>query len=190
MEQKTTSVTTTSVASLTTLTPKALHQSYRGLQTIEQAIDVQADRIGALVRAYSYEKVAAIIKLQLIELNEVLQLNKPLTEQVIDMIADELIVNYSQLTIADVYLVMRRARTGAYGQFYESLNMPKVLIWFKEYFEDRCEIYAMRSQRDSEMHKSGDGIRWSENREAARNDQRQAMLRYNYEVMISRGKQE
>jgi hypothetical protein len=40
------------------------------------------------------------------------------------------------------------------------------------------------------MHKSGDDIRWSENREAARNDQRQAMLRYNYEVMISRGKQE
>jgi len=175
---------------LTTLTPKALHQSYRGLQTIEQAIEVGADRIGALVRAYSPEKVAALLKLQLIELNELLQLNKPLTEQAIDLIADELITNYSQLTIADVYLVLRRARTGVYGQFYESLNMPKVVGWFREYFDERCDVYAMRSQRESELHKGGDGMRWAEDREAARTDQRQAMMRYNYEQMMSRGKEE
>lgn len=175
---------------MTTLTPKALHQSYRGLQTIEQAIDVKADRISALVRAYSPEKVAAIIKLQLIELNELLQLNKPLTEQAIDLIADELITNYAQLTIADVYLVMRRARIGDYGQFYEALNMPKVIGWFREYFDERCEVYAERSQRESQSYKGGSGTRWADNIESVINDQRQAMIRYNYDQLMSRGKED
>lgn len=179
--------TTTRVGSLTTLTPSGLNAAFRGVQTVEQAIDTKADRIGALVRAYNPEKIAAIIKLQLIELNEVLQLNKPLTERSIDLIADEIIANYSQLTMADVYLIMRRARTGEYGQFYEAVNMPKVMSWFKAYFDERCDVSAMRSQRESESYKGGDGVRWAEDREAARRDQRQAMVRHNYEVMISRG---
>ena len=40
------------------------------------------------------------------------------------------------------------ALTGVYGEFYESLSVPKVLSWFAEYFERRCQAYASNYASD------------------------------------------
>lgn len=118
---------------------------YRDVQTIAHALDTSSESISFLRRALGREKVETIIKLQLIYLNELLNLKRSLTELQVDEIAAEVVSIHSSLQIVDVYLIMRRARTGYYGEFYESINMPKVLKWFSDYFEERCEVAANRS---------------------------------------------
>lgn len=163
--EKQTSVTSTSSKSLEIYSPKNLRITYREVTTVEQALAVKSKSLLSLKNMYSPEKIAALIKLQLIELNELLNLKRPLTEQQIDAIADEILTQWHYLTMADIYLIMRRAKTGYYGEFYESITMPKVLTWFRDYFDERCDEserlsiqeasnYKVEGERVSKMNKA------------------------------------
>ena len=139
------SATATDAGFLTIYNPRELTDRYRGVQTVSQALSIKSESIGGLNRTFGSQKVEALIKLQLVYLNDLLNLKRPLNEVQIDEIALEIVSVYVHLTMADIHLIMRRARTGHYGEFYESLNMPKVLRWFFDYFEERCEVAARRS---------------------------------------------
>ena len=145
-----------------TLTPKALQVRFAGIATVEQALDSGSECLAALAERFDMKKVATLIKIQLVELNELLNLRRPLSETAIELIADEIMQTYKALTIADVYLIFRRARNGEYGELYESLNMPKVMTWFREYFDERCEIASSRSVEEAGKYKSYGGQRISE----------------------------
>lgn len=140
---------------LTTYSPKALLVQFRGVNTVMAAIDAKSESLMELARTYSIEKVAALIKLQLIQLNEILDLKRPLGETAIELIAEEVITTYKQLTLADIHLIFKRALTGHYGEYYESITTPKVLTWFRLYFDERCEVYAERSLREHSKHNTG-----------------------------------
>ncbi|MBO7625392.1 MAG: hypothetical protein J6S82_08850 [Bacteroidales bacterium] len=154
------SLTTTSGAlqkscsvSLAALTPKALQSSCKGIATPLQAADSGMPCMAVLVREYGAEKVEALIKLQLVELNELLNLKRPLTERMIDVIASDIVSDFRDLNMADVWLVFRRARSGHYGELYESLNTAKVEGWFHEYFNERCSAAEEESIRESDQFK-------------------------------------
>ncbi len=134
--------------------PKQLAKDFAQVKHPLQCIDSGGDNLFALRRNFGNNKVLALIKLYLIELNELLNLKRSLTEAMIDAIADELIASFSMLNMADVHLVFRRAKTGYYGELYESLNMPKVLSWFADYFEERCSAAAERSVNEAQQYKA------------------------------------
>lgn len=157
-----------SSVSLAALTPKALQSSCKGIATPLQAADSGLPCMAVLVREYGAEKVEALIKLQLVELNELLNLRHPLTERMIDVIAADVVEDFKALNMSDVWLVFRRARSGHYGELYESLNTAKVEGWFREYFEERCADAEEQSIRESNAYK-GDAERVSDRiREQAR----------------------
>ena len=79
---------------------------------------------------------------------EMVNLKRPLLEPQIEAIALEVVASYSSLNIADIHVIFRRARNGEFGDFYESLDMPKVMRWFADYFNERCRICAERSQSE------------------------------------------
>ena len=154
--------------SLADCTPKALKVSCKGIATPLQAADSGMPCIGQMVTDYGTEKVEALLKLQLVELNELLNLKRPLTEYMIDVIAADVVEDFRHLNMSDVWLVFRRARSGYYGELYESLNTAKVAGWFKEYFEERCADAEEQSIRESNTYK-GDAKRVSDRvREQAR----------------------
>ena len=72
---------------------------------------------------------------------------------VIDVIASDIVADFRALNMADVWLVFRRARSGHYGELYESLNTAKVEGWFHEYFNERCSAAEEESIRESERYK-------------------------------------
>lgn len=73
-------------------------------------------------------------------LNEILTLKRPLSESQIDIVCDLIISEYSNLKIADITFIFKNAISGKYGEFYESLTVPKIMSWFALHFEERCEI--------------------------------------------------
>lgn len=150
-----------SCGSLASYTPMALQLSCKGITTPLQAACSGNSSICVLARQYGQEKVEALIQMYLIELNELLNLKRPLTEHMIDVIAADIVEDYRNLNMADVHLVFSRARKGYYGELYESINTAKVLSWFRDYFNERCEAAEEASIAESESHK-GDHRRTSD----------------------------
>lgn len=150
------SVTTTNREFLETYNPKSLAVAFRDVKSPLAAIDSGGSNLFKLRKAHGDVKVAALIKLYMLELNNLLNLKRSLTEEMIDAIADELLASFSMLNMADVHLVFRRAKTGFYGELYENVNMPKVLTWFADYFEERCGAAAQRSIDEAQQYKRDD----------------------------------
>lgn len=110
----------------------------------------QFPSLATLRKDHGSQKVETIVKLYLVELCELVNLKRPLTERQIDAIAMEVVSRYYMLTIADVHVIFRKAKNGELGELYESMDMPKVMKWFSDYFNDRCETGANISLRESD----------------------------------------
>ncbi len=130
-------------------------------------IAANRDKYPSLARLraeYGTQKIEAIIKLHLIDLCENVNLKRPLRDTQVDNIAREIVAEFYSLTIADIHVIFRKAKTGEYGEFYESLDMPKVLSWFRGYFSDRCTAAAQQSVNESGIYRTYDtrreGERW------------------------------
>lgn len=139
--------TTTKPVSLATLQPDVLGRELAAVRTLSDALAVAGDRakypsLAVLRKEYGEAKIEAIIKLHLIDLCENVNLKRPLRDRQVDSIAREIVSEFYSLTIADVHVIFRQAKTGQYGEFYDSLDMPKVIGWFRRYFDDRCAAGA------------------------------------------------
>lgn len=147
--------------SLTTLQPDVLGRDLVQVRTINDALLVaESNRdkypsLAVLRRDNGTKKIEAIIKLYLIDLCENVNLTRPLRDTQIENIAREIVAEYYNLTIADVHVIFRKAKTGEYGDFFGSLDMPKVMSWFREYFADRCSLAAQDSTHNQFYDKGG-----------------------------------
>lgn len=81
----------------------------------------------------------------MIELSELVNVKRELSEKQIDTIAMEVVNRHYALTMADIHVIFKKAINGEFGDFYESLDVPKVLKWFDQYFDERCEIGAQET---------------------------------------------
>lgn len=120
--------------------------------------EANRDKYPSLARLraeHGFEAIEDIIKLYLIDLSENVNLKRPLRPAQADSIAREVVAEYYSLTIADVHVIFRKAKTGEYGEFYESLDTPKVMSWFREYFADRCATGANISMATQFYDKGG-----------------------------------
>lgn len=121
------------------------------LPTIASAMNAEAPTIGTLQRVKGKEFTIGFTMAWLVYLNDILNLNKPMTEDQIELCALEINEAYYTLKVSDLTYLFRRVISGSYGEFYESLTIPKVLAYFKDYFEQRCQVaeeYTLRSHRD------------------------------------------
>lgn len=154
--EKDKSVQTTNKNFLTIYSPETLNRQLVEVRNINDVFDLivknptEFPTLSRLKKEHGTQKVEAIIKLYLIELCELVNLKRPLTEKQIDAIALEVVSTYTALTIADIHVIFRKAKNGEFGEFYDSLDMPKVMKWFQSYFDERCEAGAERSIRESE----------------------------------------
>lgn len=86
-----------------------------------------------------------------------------MTEDQLEMCATEIVNDYYGLKITDMTLLFKRIIAGSYGEFYESLSIPKVLSFFKSYFEERCNTAEEMSERVHNDLKSRDMFNISSN---------------------------
>lgn len=132
--------------SLSELEPATLARSLSQVRSVKDALTLaESNRdkypsLAVLRRNYGSEAVEDIIMLYLADLRDNVNLTRPLRDAQIELIANEIVSKFYSLTIADVHVVFRKAKTGEYAPFYEGLDMPKVTSWFNEYFDDRCAM--------------------------------------------------
>lgn len=121
------------------------------LTTIAVAMNARTPTIGTLQRIKGKDFAIGFTMGWLVYLNDILNLNKPMTEDQIELCAMEIISGYYTLKISDITYLFRQIVSGAYGEFYESLTIPKVLSFFRDYFEQRCrtaEDHTLLAHRD------------------------------------------
>lgn len=120
-------------------------------------------------------QITAVLKLNIIDLDNFLHLKNKLTESEVDFIAEEILRDFGHgLTMADVLLVMKTAKKGGYGKFYERLSAPDIMQWFEEYFNKRLETSEdYNRQRDAEKYGYDDG-RYRSKRDIPQEDMRKA----------------
>ncbi len=139
---------------LTIYDPERVNRELVDVRSAEDALSLSTSAglpsLARLRRDFGAQKVETIIKLYLVELSELVNLTRPLREKQIEAIAAEVVSTYYALTIADIHVIFRRARNGEFGELYESLDMPKVMRWFSDYFAERCEAAANNSIREAE----------------------------------------
>lgn len=110
------------------------------------------DQYALIKKHYPRVQIVGQFKLWIIDfLNSVNAKNKLQPHQ-IDFIAEELHRNHSW-TPEDLYLFFRQAKSGFYGQFYETLSPEKVIQWSEVYWSDRCSVaHTMSISNDKEKH--------------------------------------
>jgi hypothetical protein len=118
------------------------------LKTIQDVFKSDTPSLAKIGKENGHEFLSNFIKLWILYLNETLDLRRPLSESQIEMIAQMIISDYSNLKIVDITFIFKNAISGKYGEFYESLTIPKILSWFSDYFEERCSIAEMISAQE------------------------------------------
>ena len=133
------------------------------VKTITEAMITESPTIGTFQREKGKGFTEGLIMMWLVYLNDLLNLNKPMTEDQIEMCATEITNEYYALKFSDLTLLYKRIISGSYGEFYESLSIPKVLSFFRQYFEERCDIAYDQSLRDHKNMASEDTFSFSKN---------------------------
>ena len=154
MEKKTTELAKITPSELlTTYSIKELRTSLAHVKTIEDSINAKTPTIGMMVRSLGANKIESYIKMWLINLNQSLNLKRGLSEAQIDECSFLLVNEYSNLTVSDINLIFKNAKLGKYGEFFESLTLAKIMLWFRMYFEERCQASAILSEREASQYK-------------------------------------
>lgn len=110
------------------------------LKTIQNVLEAKTPSISQIKKEYGVEFQKSFVIAWVLYLNEILTLKRPLGEAQIEMVADLIISEHSNLKIADITFIFKNALSGKYGEFYESLTVPKIMSWFSSHFEQRCEV--------------------------------------------------
>lgn len=94
------------------------------------------------------------LEMWLIILNKMVGVDNQMNELQVNYTSQLIFEEIPQLTIADIKLVFDRIISGYYGEFYNLINSVKICRWFREYWEERLEVGATRSQMEHDKRKS------------------------------------
>lgn len=128
-------------------------ERFAAVRTIDQAITVESPSLGELMVHYGDKKTAAMLKMWIINLNESINTTRKFKGHQIDEAALLIMQGYRNISIADMTLIFKNAKSGVYGDIYETLSMHKLLAWFREYFDDRMEAFERRSLENHDRQK-------------------------------------
>lgn len=126
-------------------------------------VEIKKGKGQAFLRSY--------IALWLIELNELLNLNNPLTETQIELCAEQIMADYSFLKISELSLIFKRIVSGECGELYERISMPKIMNIFRQYDQERTSVVVTQNQQAHEQ------FRYQENRTESYDDDMQRLYK-------------
>ena len=128
-----------------TISPTDAKSALVKVNTISDALDAGTPSLASLKREKGEKYAKAYLKAWIIYFQNLLNLKNKLNGDMIDFAVDEVFAHYWYITIADIKNVLTWALNGVYGEFYESLTIPKVVGWFSKYAEDRMDLCEQRS---------------------------------------------
>ena len=118
------------------------------LVSVTDAINSPSHSLGKIQREQSKKFTEGLVLVWLMYLNEILNLNKPMSEEQMKLAAVLICEEFYMLKMSDLTLLFKRIISGQYGEFYERISINKVLTFFRNYLEERFEIAIDQSSRD------------------------------------------
>jgi len=133
------------------------------LKRIDDAINANAPTLATFNREQGKDFTEGLVMAWLMHLNAILNLKRPMTDEAIEMCAIEVVSEFYMLKMSDLSFLFKRIYSGFYGEFYESLSIPKVMTFFREYFDERCDIAENESISKHKDLASDDTFNYSKN---------------------------
>ena len=118
------------------------------LVSVTDAINSPSHSLGKIQREQSKKFTEGLVLVWLMYLNEILNLNKPMSEEQMKLASVLICEEFYMLKMSDLTLLFKRIISGQYGDFYERLSINKVLTFFRNYLEERFEIAIDQSSRN------------------------------------------
>ena len=139
-----------------------MHSS--SLKGVSDALSRQTLSLVQIKKGKGEVFLRSYISMWLIYLNEVLNLNNPLTEAQIELCAEQIMADYHHLKISELSLIFKRIVSGECGELYERISMPKIMNIFRQYEQERTEVVVTQNQQAHEQ------FRYRENRTESYDD--------------------
>ena len=139
-----------------------MHSS--SLKGVSDALNRQTLSLVQIKKGKGEVFLRSYISMWLIYLNEVLNLNNPLTEAQIELCTEQIMADYSFLKISELSLIFKRIVSGEFGELYERISMPKIMNIFRQYDQERTEVVVTQNQQAHEQ------FRYRENRTESYSD--------------------
>lgn len=100
------------------------------------------------------QSVEVLLKMHLVALDKFLKPKNGLSREEVELVTEEVFSKYGgMVSFADIHVVFRNAKLGKYGELYNNLSCGKIMKWFDDYVEERCEVaYEMNRQVDREKY--------------------------------------
>ena len=146
-----------------------MHSS--SLKGVSDALSRQTLSLVQIKKGKGGQFLRSYISMWLIYLNEVLNLNNPLTEAQIELCAEQIMADYHHLKISELSLIFKRIVSGECGELYERISMPKIMNIFRQYDQERTDVVVTQNQQAHEQ------FRYQENRTESYDDDMQRLYK-------------
>lgn len=116
------------------------------ITTIRQAaFDKTTPTIAHIKRQNGTEVTNALIQQWIIYLNNMLTIKNKMSEDQVILASIWIIRDYYFLRFADLTVLFNNIIGGDYGKRYGSLGIDDLIAFFKNYFNERCDLAAEKS---------------------------------------------
>lgn len=134
--------------------PKSCVKRFSNVKSIRLALQEKVGSLSQIKKGYGEEFQINFILLWLADLNESVGVKNKLSADAMEQCAIFILEDYYYFKISDINLIFTRAKKGAYGSFYESVSIPKIMEWFAAYAEERAEIAYSINMNEHKADKS------------------------------------
>ena len=105
-----------------------------------------------VVKEVGAQGMETCIKAQLISLNLILNLARPMTDQMIaetaPLVVQHILDDDCDLNLADLRIIFDRAKKGVYGSFYGGIGSADIIGWIDGYIAEKCNEYERWHQNE------------------------------------------
>lgn len=115
-------------------------EKFSAVTTPLAAIKTEAVSLAKLKKTYSADWIRAYIAGWILNMNDFLNVSRPMNDVQIEETAFLIVQKYYYLNVADITLIFTRAKTGEFGKLYESIDGVKILTWFESYANERATM--------------------------------------------------
>lgn len=145
-----------------TLSPASLSQAVReaGVVTVRQSIESGFPSINKIVKELGYKETAVLMVAHIVKLETMLNVSRPMQPEAMAEVAkgviDACLESGININAADIEIVFKRARQGAYGAFYGGIGSADILGWFDKYISEKAEEFVQYNIEKSQQYDTGD----------------------------------
>ena len=102
-----------------------------------------APSVRKIVKELGQPMMEAFVKAQLVSLNIVLNLARPMSEALIEasapLVVRHILDDDCDINIADIRIIFDRAKMGRWGNYYNGIGLADICGWIDAYICEKCD---------------------------------------------------